>query len=110
MKLTQLLPLVLTLAAAHAATLNVTTTTDSGAGSLRAQIAAAATGDTIAIAATGTIVLTTGEIPITGKNLILSGPGANNLTVTTNATTRAFKIVMRYPRFFEKPRQRHLVS
>ncbi len=93
MKLTQILPLFLSLAAAQAATLNVTTTTDSGAGSLRAQIAAAANGDTVAITATGTIALTTGEIPIVGKNLVISGPGATSLTITTNATTRALKIV-----------------
>ncbi|MCE9611955.1 MAG: hypothetical protein K8R23_17290 [Chthoniobacter sp.] len=93
MKITCFLPLFLGLAAAHAATLNVTTTADSGAGSLRAQIAAAAGGDTVAITATGTITLTTGEIAVTGKNLIVAGPGANSLTITTNATTRAFKIV-----------------
>ena len=92
MKISALL-LALSIAAARAATLNVTTTTDSGAGSLRAQIAAAATGDTVAITATGTIALTTGEIAITGKNLIVAGPGANSLTITTNATTRALKIV-----------------
>ncbi len=85
--------LALTLAAARAATLNVTTTADSGAGSLRAQIAAAATGDTVSITTTGTIALTTGEIPIAGKNVVIAGPGANALTITTNATTRALKIV-----------------
>ncbi len=93
MKLTQLIPLFVSLAAAHAATLTVTTTADTGAGSLRAKIAAATTGDTVAITATGTIALTTGEIAITGKNLTVAGPGANNLTITTGATTRALKIV-----------------
>jgi hypothetical protein len=93
MKLTHLLPFLVTVAAAHAATLTVTTTTDAGAGSLRAQIAAAASGDTVAITTTGTITLTTGAISITGKNLIIAGPGANSLSVTTNATTRALSIV-----------------
>lgn len=95
MKLVQLIALLLTFVtvAARAATLTVTTTTDSGAGSLRAQIAAAATGDTIAITVTGTITLTTGEIAVTGKNLTITGPGANNLAITTNATTRALKII-----------------
>lgn len=93
MKITQFLPLLITVASAHAATLNVSTNTDAGAGSLRAQIAAALDGDTIAIATTGTIALTTGEIAIAGKNLIIAGPGANSITITTNATTRALKIV-----------------
>ncbi len=92
MKLAQFLPLLFA-TMAQAATLNVTTTTDSGVGSLRAQIAAALSGDSVAITATGTIALTTGEIAITGKNLSISGPGANSLSITTNATTRALKIV-----------------
>ncbi len=93
MKITQLLPIFACLATAQAATLNVTTTADTGAGSLRTQIAAAATGDTVAITAAGTITLTTGAISVTGKNLIISGPGANSLTITTAATTRALSIV-----------------
>ena len=93
MKLTHFIPLILSIATAHAATLNVTTTADTGAGSLRTQIAAAVTGDTVAITATGMIALTTGEIAITGKNLTIAGPGANSVTITTNATTRALKIV-----------------
>jgi hypothetical protein len=94
MKTALLIPLLMAFAAAalHAATLTVSSTADSGAGSLRAQIAAAATGDTVSIPA-GTITLTTGEIAITGKSLTISGPGANVLTITTNATTRALKIV-----------------
>ena len=93
MKLTHFIPLILSIATAHAATLNVTTTADTGAGSLRTQIAAAVTGDTVAITATGMIALTTGEIAITGKNLTIAGLGANSVTITTNATTRALKIV-----------------
>ena len=93
MKFTQLIPLFLCIAAARAATLDVTTTTDSGAGSLRAQIAAAVSGDTVSLAVTGTIALTTGEIAIAGKNLTITGPGANNLTLTTSSTTRALKLV-----------------
>ncbi len=93
MKIKQLLPFILAIASAHAATLPVSTTAESGTGSLRAQIAAAASGDTIAITATGTITLTTGEIAISGKNLTITGPGASSLTITTNGTTRALKIV-----------------
>ena len=79
--------LLLLLAYCPAATLPVTITADAGAGSLRAQIAASISGDTVAITATGTISLTTGEILISGKNLTITGPGANSLTITTNATT-----------------------
>ncbi len=93
MKFTQLLPLILTIATAHAATLNVTTNTDAGAGSLRAQVAAALTGDTVNITITGTIALTTGEIAIANKNLAITGPSASSLTITTNAATRALTLV-----------------
>ena len=95
MKPAKLIPLILILATAavQAATLDVTTTADAGAGSLRAQIAAATSGDTVSIGATGTIALTSGEILISGKDVEIAGPGANSLTVTTNATTRALKIV-----------------
>jgi hypothetical protein len=95
MKPVTLLPLalLLTAVAIHAATLSVSTNADSGAGSLRDQIALAASGDTVAIATTGTITLTTGEIAIVGKNLGITGPGADQLTITTNAATRALRIV-----------------
>ncbi|MGB8168877.1 MAG: right-handed parallel beta-helix repeat-containing protein, partial [Chthoniobacteraceae bacterium] len=96
MKLTHLLPLFLSLAAAHAATLQVTSTTvaDGNPGSLRAQVAAAASGDTIEITATGTIALTAGEILVTGKDLEIVGrPGAGSLTITTNATSRALHFI-----------------
>ena len=52
MKLVQLLPLLLA-TVVQAATLDVTTTADSGIGSLRTQIAAALSGDIVAITATG---------------------------------------------------------
>ncbi len=100
MKITSLLPLVLSLAAARAATLQVSTTADAGAGSLRAQIAAASSGDTVAIPyyigsgpGPDTFSLTAGEIAITGKNLTITGSGAGKPIITTNGTTRALKIV-----------------
>ena len=95
MKFARLLPIFFAtiIVTAHGATLSATTTTDSGVGSLRAQIAAAATGDTVAIIVNGTISLTSGDIVVSGKNLTIAGPGANNLTITTNATTRALRIV-----------------
>ncbi len=76
---------------APAATLHVTNAADSGAGSLRAQVAAAASGDTIDFTIAGTITLLT-EIRIAGKDLIVSGPGATSLTITTAAKSRAFTI------------------
>src|ERR1041384_4407759 len=71
----------------------VTTTADSGPGSLRDVIAAAAPGDTIDFAVTGTITLTTGELLI-GKDLTIAGPGAGNLTVQRSAAngTPEFRI------------------
>ncbi len=74
-------------AAASAATLTVTNLNDDGAGSLRAQIAAAAAGDTINFSVTGTIKLAS-TLTIS-QNLTISGPGAANLTVSgENSTTR----------------------
>ncbi|HEV2842955.1 MAG TPA: choice-of-anchor Q domain-containing protein [Chthoniobacterales bacterium] len=80
----------------HAATLVVTTTADSGAGSLRDTIAAASDGDTIQFDAAlngQTITLTSAELLI-NKNLIIDGPGAHQLTVqrSTATGTPAFRI------------------
>jgi hypothetical protein len=75
-------------------TLTVTSTADSGAGSLRAEIAAAHSGDTINFApslAGQTITLTSGELDIT-KNLDIEGPGADQLTVSGNDASRIFDI------------------
>jgi hypothetical protein len=65
---------------AHAATITVTNTNDSGPGSLRQALASANNGDTINFAVTGTITLTSGELVI-GKNVTISGPGANRLSI-----------------------------
>src|SRR5262245_23832539 len=59
------------------ATFTVSNTSDSGAGSLRNAVAAAAAGDTIdfgGLTTPATITLTSGQIEIT-KNLIILGPG-----------------------------------
>ena len=78
----------------QAATLTVTTTADNGTGSLRATIAAASDGDTIQFDSTlngQTISLTGGELVI-DKNIIISGPGPNLLTVSRVSTASRFSI------------------
>jgi hypothetical protein len=62
---------------AHGATLTVTSPNDSGAGSLRAALAAAASGDTIPFAPAlhgRTLLLTSGPL-LLSKNLTIQGPG-----------------------------------
>lgn len=64
---------------------------DSGPGSLRAAIAAASPGEIISFGAlTGTIFLSSGELPI-NQNLNINGPGAKSLTIGAN-TSRVFNI------------------
>jgi autotransporter-associated beta strand protein len=75
---------------ARAATLVVTTTADSGAGSLRAAITSAASGDTIQFQVSGTITLQS-ELPIITKNITIDGNG-NNPTVSGAGTYRPFFI------------------
>lgn len=74
----------------------VTTTNDNGAGSLRDVIAAAQPGDTIrfdASLANQTITLTSGEIFIAaGKNLVIDGVDAPNLTISGNNNSRIFRL------------------
>jgi len=72
--------LAATTMSAHAATITVTNTNDSGPGSLRQALANANNGDTINFAVTGTISLTSGELVI-GKNVTIAGPGANRLSI-----------------------------
>jgi hypothetical protein len=75
-------------------TFTVSNTADSGAGSLRAAIAGAASGDTIVFSnrlAAQTITLTSGELAIT-KNLSISGLGANRLTISGNDAQRVFDV------------------
>ncbi|HEU0273491.1 MAG TPA: right-handed parallel beta-helix repeat-containing protein [Candidatus Udaeobacter sp.] len=65
-----------------AATVTVTNENDSGAGSLRQAIIDASPGDTIYFApSVTTVTLTSAELVI-DKNLTITGPGANTLTVT----------------------------
>ena len=67
---------------------------DSGAGSLRDTIAAAGDGDTIQFAAAlngQTITLTSAEL-VVDKNIAISGPGPNLLTVSRDQQASAFRI------------------
>lgn len=83
-----LLPaLLLSTASAHAVTRTVTNLNDSGAGSLRATITAAASGDTINLGVSGTIPLKS-EIPI-AKNLTING---NGVTLSGGGVTRIINI------------------
>jgi hypothetical protein len=69
----------------------VTNTNDSGPGSLRDALAAANDGDTIdATGVSGTILLTSGELQI-NHNVIINGPGAENLAVNGTATFTVFE-------------------
>ncbi|MGT2503584.1 hypothetical protein ACVOMS_27810 [Bradyrhizobium guangxiense] len=68
----------------------VTTTADGGAGSLRAAIANAISGDTIQFQVGGTITLAS-ELPVIAKNLTIDGNG-NNPTISGAGTYRPFFI------------------
>jgi Tol biopolymer transport system component len=75
-------------------TWTVTTTADSGRGSLRAVIAAAFSGDRIVFDSSlqgQTITLTSGELAIS-KDLDIEGPGADQLAVSGNHQSRVFDI------------------
>src|SRR4029077_12413055 len=76
---------------AHAATVTVTNTNDSGPGSLRQALTTANDGDTIAFAVSGTITLTSGGLPVT-KNLTISGPGADQLSIDGNQALFVFGV------------------
>lgn len=70
----------------------VTSSADAGSGSLRDQITNATGGDTIVFDATlngSTITLTSGEIAFS-KSLTIIGPGAMNLTLSGNQSSRIF--------------------
>ncbi|MBL8056716.1 MAG: DUF11 domain-containing protein [Anaerolineales bacterium] len=71
----------------------VTTTADSGPGSLRQLVADLCPGGTITFGLTtpATITLTSGQLTL-GKNLTVSGPGANLLTLRGNGSTRLVNV------------------
>lgn len=72
----------------------VTSTNDSGPGSLRQAISDAASDDLISFApnVTGTITLTSGQLVIS-TSLTLDGPGAGTLTVSGNFKSRVFNVL-----------------
>jgi hypothetical protein len=72
----------------HAMVLVVSTLADSGPGSLRNQVAASSTGDSIRFAVSGTITLSS-SINIS-HTLFVQGPGPANLIVNANFVDRAF--------------------
>src|SRR5438067_2072693 len=76
---------------AHADTITVTNTNDSGPGSLRQALADAHDSDTINFAVTGAISLTSVELVI-NRNITISGPGANLLAVSRAANAAPFRI------------------
>src|SRR3954454_6134460 len=77
-------------ASASAAPATVTSAADSGAGSLRAAVAAANAGDTIEISPEiDTIKLTSGQIPVT-KTLTIKGSPDTVTAISGNDTSRVF--------------------
>jgi predicted outer membrane repeat protein len=74
--------------------LTVTSTLDSGPGTLRAELAAAASGDTIvfALAHPSTIQLTSGTLTI-NQSIRILGPGASALTINGNHTFSIFTVM-----------------
>jgi len=75
----------------QASTVTVTTTDDSGAGSLREALASVTDGDTIDFAVTGTITLTSGELVVT-NSVDITGTCAIDLAVNGNGASRVFRI------------------
>src|SRR5437879_2224436 len=75
------------------ATITVTSTADSGVGTLRAPLANASNRDTINFSLTmpAIITLTSGEL-LVSKSLKIIGPGANNLAIDGNDASRVFHI------------------
>jgi len=74
-----------------ATTITVTSTADSGPGSLRDAIATASPGDNINFSVTGTILLTTGTLTI-AQSVTISGPGASSLAISGNNAVQVFMI------------------
>jgi hypothetical protein len=76
---------------AWAATITVTNTDDSGDGSLRKAIADASSGDTINFSVLGTVTITGFDLYI-DKSLTITGPGADQLTISGTNNWSIFNI------------------
>lgn len=74
-----------------AATITVTNTNDTGAGSLRQAIADASPGDTIVIGVSGTIFLLSGELVIS-KNLTIQGKGSLQSALSAEFLSRVLSV------------------
>jgi hypothetical protein len=75
-------------------TLTVLNNQDSGPGSLRAEIAAASSGDTIQFGSSlkgQTITLTSGELAVT-QSLNIQGLGTSKLSISGNGASRVFDV------------------
>jgi uncharacterized repeat protein (TIGR01451 family) len=84
-------------ATAEAATLTVTSTADAGPGSLRADIAAAAPGDTVLLPASAApYTVSSGEIAITDA-ITIEGAGAASSIVDADGMSRVFHITTGVP-------------
>ena len=82
---------------AHADTITVSNTNDSGPGSLRQALVAANDGDTIdASGLSGVITLTTGQL-LVDKSVTINGPGAGVLAIDGNAASIVFFIFRNLP-------------
>ncbi len=81
-------------ALASAATITVTSASDNGAGSLRAALSIAMSGDTIDfnLASPATITLNSALSLGGTKALNIRGPGANQLTISGGGTGRVFNV------------------
>ena len=82
-----------------ASTITVTSKNDSGAGTLREAIFNANSGDIIEFSSSLTndsIVLSSGLLLISNKNLTIKGLGADQLTISGNASQSIFEIALGY--------------
>ncbi|MEW5735243.1 MAG: choice-of-anchor Q domain-containing protein, partial [Thermodesulfobacteriota bacterium] len=78
---------------AYSLTRYVTNLDDSGPGSLRDTVAAALSLDIVdCTGISGEILLTTGQIGISDKSITIIGPGAKNLAISGNNSSRIFSI------------------
>src|SRR5215471_18887747 len=85
--------LAATLAHLRAATITVTNTADSGAGTLRAALASANNGDTInfALPMPSTVVVSGGNLAV-NKRVAILGPGPTNLIVQGGGSSELFYV------------------